>query len=140
MDEKLVSMLRFIQSHNQNSNNHKTIFEDLVKTFSRPESQSGFYQLKNLGYIGGDSGNIIITELGATKLRELDEENEIKRRLSKNELDLIHKQKELIDTQLPIMKDQLANYKWFKWIPIIISGLALIASIVGIIMNIKSKY
>jgi hypothetical protein len=120
MEEKLISILRYIKKYNQISKNRKITFEDLEKSFQKSEAQNGYHQLKNLGYIITSGLIITISEEGLNKLREIDEANELRRRLDTNELDLIHKQKVLLDTQLK-------DYPLFKKI----SVAALIISILG---------
>jgi hypothetical protein len=119
-------LLRYIQ---RNSPIH---FDALNGPFSpKPELASSLMILVDEKFVSYDRGIYSITEKGISKLTGMDEDLERERSLGKNQMDLVKKQKDFIDTQL-------RDYPLFKKLSIWAFIISII-SILGILTDIIIK-
>jgi hypothetical protein len=95
MEQRLISLLTFIQKNNQNK--QKTVFEDLISSFGKEEARNGYYQLITLGFI---TQTFDVTQSGALELLNIEEEKRETKAVMKEQRVLIIKQQSFIDKQL----------------------------------------
>ena len=80
------------------------------------------------GLIMTKGSGYVLTEKGIEELRMLDEERKIKIRMNSLQLDLL-------ETQVPLIRNQLNDYQFFKWIPIVISLFSIMISILTMVCS-----